>query len=183
LHVNEIEHSSISSARFSCEAVTLRVKSDLKLDVSIEATKKPGSITDLNADSRRNLPLVTRAGRLPIGTFQSRGFASSPQTSARFHREIASVCPTARCSLPLSSPCLSRVQPLAAMTDARASELASRRTEFISVSGSRPERTALHSDSRLKRLSGYVAAPELPHAPMNSPAAFRAGFPSQLFAN
>jgi hypothetical protein len=69
------------------------------------------------------------------------------------------------------------------MTDARADFLVPRNTEFISVSGSRPERTALHSDTRLKRLSGYVAAPELPHAPMNSPAAFRAGFPSQLFAN
>ena len=58
-----------------------------------------------------------------------------------------------------------------------------RRPGFISVSGFRPERSALHSDLRLKRFSGSVAAPVLPHAPMNSPAASRAGFPSQPSAS
>lgn len=43
------------------------------------------------------------------------------------------------------------------------------RTEFISVSGFRAERSALCSDLRLKRISGVVAATEHPYAPMNSP--------------
>jgi hypothetical protein len=42
-------------------------------------------------------------------------------------------------------------------------------TEFISVSGQCAARSALHSDLRLKRTSGVVAATEPLHAPMNSP--------------
>lgn len=178
--MNEIEHSSSVNALFSCEAMALRVKRSLKLGGSIEAINKLGSIIDLNADSRKIFPLASFARRLPGGTFRFRGGAAAPEFAAVSLRlsDAPYLPASSRFSLRIS-----HAQLPAAITDARASHLASRRTEFISVSGSRPERTALHSDSRLKRLSGYVAAPELPHAPMNSPAAFRAGFPSQLFAN
>ena len=182
--MNEIEHSSIVNALFSCESMALRVKRSLKLGGSIEAINKLGSIIDLNADSRKIFPLASFARRLPGGTFRFRGGAAAPEFAAVSLRlsDAPPLPASSRFSLRFSLR-ISHAQLPAAITDARASHLASRRTEFISVSGSRPERTALHSDSRLKRLSGYVAAPELPHAPMNSPAAFRAGFPSQLFAN
>jgi hypothetical protein len=71
------------------------------------------------------------------------------------------------------------VNRLCAVTPPAHRSSPARCTEFISVSGLCPERSALFSDLRLKRTSGSAAAPELPHAPMNSPAAFRAGFPSQ----
>jgi hypothetical protein len=175
LRVNEIEHSSIESALFSCEAMSLRVKRKAKLNRSIHAKDKHRSITDLNSDSRKNISFVIHTRRLPFGTIRFRGIA--PLLSSAGQRRGAV------CSRVSGFHRLTCLQPCAAMTDARADFLVPRNTEFISVSGSRPERTALHSDTRLKRLSGYVAAPELPHAPMNSPAAFRAGFPSQLFAN
>jgi hypothetical protein len=175
LRVNEIEHSSIKSAHFSCEAMSLRVKRKAKLNRSIHAKDKHRSITDLNSDSRKNLSFVICTRRLPFGTIQFRGIASLLGSAGQ--------CCAAACSRLSGFHHLTRPQPCAAMTNARADFLVPRNTEFISVSGVRPERTALHSDTRLKRLSGYVAAPELPHAPMNSPAAFRAGFPSQLFAN
>lgn len=57
----------------------------------------------------------------------------------------------------------------------------SMRTEFISVSGFRADRSALCSDLRLKRISGAVAATGHPYAPMNSPLFLHLadnGFPS-----
>jgi hypothetical protein len=197
--VREIEHSSIDHAFFSCDRIRLRVQSDLKFGCSISLINKRRSITELNSDSRPQHCIVKTNRRLASRTLRFCGVVPSPESSSSLKSKTvkraqrgswisrnAGVLP-AFAFAPDSSPARSRhnnlllrATVLHVARDARLSvESAARRTEFISVSGLCPERSALHSDLRLKRISGSVAAPELPHAPMNSPAAFRAGFPSQ----
>ena len=194
--VREIEHSSIDHAFFSCDQIRLRVKSDLKFGCSISLINKRRSITELNSDSRPQHFIVKAQRRLASRTLRFCGFLPSASCTVGSRlKSVASVkpdCPLSRnagampafllpqTSLqPLRNTCTPnpRAAPSGAVPVAHGPELRTvRGTEFISVSGLCPERSALHSDLRLKRFSGSVAAPELPHAPMNGPAAFRAGF-------
>ena len=195
--VREIEHSSIDHVFFSCDQIRYRVKSDLKFGCSISLINKRRSTTDLNSDRRTQLLIVKTQGRqvsrtlrfcgiVPAASAEHRGPSQSLSSKAPFSafpsnagaspafaiERSASASPAVRADL------LPRAAAKPRLHLARRS-VRLRGTEFISVSGYRPERSALHSDVRLKRHSGSAAAPALPHAPMNSPAALRAGFPSQ----
>ena len=201
--VRQIEHSSIDHAFFSCDQIRLRVQSDLKFGCSISLINKRRSITELNSDSRPQHFIVKTCRRLASRTLRFCGVVPSPK-SASSASKSKSVKSALRASRSTSNAGLAPAfahQPTALgarvalgcrfpdlLQPATASAVAAhacgqavptvRGTEFISVSGLCPERSALHSDQRLKRFSGSAAAPELPHAPMNGPAAFRAGFPS-----
>lgn len=196
--VREIEHSSIDHAIFSCDQIRLRVQSDLKFGCSISLINKRRSITKLNSDSRPTHFIVKPIRRLASRTLRFCGSVPSlklpasstvlpaaPATvsplSPAFPAAVASATASLRARFAPRAALLppSRVNRLCAVTPPARRCTPARRTEFISVSGLCPERSALLSDLRLKRISGSAAAPELPHAPMNSPAAFRAGFPSQ----
>jgi len=182
--VREIEHSSIDRAFFSCGQIRLRVKAHLKFGCTIGLINKRRSFTELNSDSRPSNRIVETNRRQASRTI---GFCGVlPATQAR----PASGGKSAEAELPGSpSPrqsagtvpappyaCTPRtvVCAPALLPAHRFARL--RATEFISVSGNCPERSALHSDLRLKRNSGFVAAPALPHAPMNGPDASRVGF-------
>ncbi len=197
--VREIEHSSIDHAFFSCDQIRLRVKSDLKFGCSISLINKRRSITELNSDSRPQHFIVKTKRRLASRTLRFCGVVPTLKSEADCakSRTVTGAQRLLRFSpdagfapafvfprdfrVGLRSP-LDLIPPASACADrAIARGLTApvaRGTAFISVSGLCPERSALHSDLRLKRLSGSAAAPELPHAPMNSPAAHRAGFPS-----
>jgi len=201
--VREIEHSSIDHAFFSCDQIRLRVKSNLKFGCSISLINKRRSITELNSDSRPQHFIVKQnrrqayrtlrfcglvpapnsaAGRNPDQSLKQSQFTLSRSSNAGYSPAFA--LGSALYSFPRITPdLLPQAAQCARLTNARGIQrLAARGTEFISVSGLCPERSALHSDLRLKRFSGSAAAPVLPHAPMNSPAASCAGFPSQLSA-
>jgi hypothetical protein len=201
--VREIEHSSFDHAFFSCDQIRLRVQSDLKFGCSISLINKRRSITELNSDSRPQHFIVKTNRRLASRTLRFCGVVPSSKSAS-----AATKSDSLKSALHVSSstsnagllPAFAHPQPAHSALRARrfsssgllppATAIAvpahacdpalpiARGTEFISVSGLCPERSALHSDQRLKRSSGSAAATELPHAPMNSPAAFRAGFPS-----
>jgi len=169
--VREIEHSSFDHAFFSCDQIRLRVKSDLKFGCSISLINKRRSITELNSDSRPQHFIVKSNRRQASRTIRFCGVVP-PSVSG------LETLPAAAASKSFRHPS-SKLNAGFAPAFAFAHRPARLRgTEFISVSGLCPERSALHSDLRLKRTSGSAAAPELPHAPMNSPDACRAGFPS-----
>jgi hypothetical protein len=198
--VRKIEHSSIDHAISSCDQIRLRVKSDLKFGCSISVINKRRSTTELNPDSRPQHLIVKLNRRLPSRTLRFCGVVPSdespasprikPTISAAKQAQRARFLPDAGflpafCFAPdaaassagLGAALLRPVECLARLSLARSdTAIAARRTEFISVSGLCPERSALHSDLRLKRFSGSAAAPELPHAPMNSPDAHAPGF-------
>jgi hypothetical protein len=201
--VRQIEHSSIDHAFFSCDQIRLRVKSDLKFGCSISLINKRRSITELNSDSRPQHFIVKTNRRLASRTLRFCGVAPSQEIASVAEKSETSKRAQRVSRLPRNAgfapafPHLPSIVRLACgLRRAFSNQLrsstagavptpacglasrAARGTEFISVSGLCPERSALHSDLRLKRFSGSAAAPELPHAPMNSPAAFRAGFPS-----
>lgn len=201
--VRQIEHSSFDHAFFSCDQIRLRVQSDLKFGCSISLINKRRSITELNSDSRPQHFIVKTYRRLASRTLRFCGVVPSPKSasSASKSDSFKSALRASRSTFNAGlAPAFAhrpstqgaRVAPgfrfpdllppaTASAVPARACGLAvptARSTEFISVSGLCPERSALHSDRRLKRFSGSAAATELPHAPMNGPAAFRAGFPS-----
>jgi hypothetical protein len=197
--VREIEHSSIDHAFFSCDQIRLRVKSDLKFGCSISLINKRRSITELNSDSRPQHFIVKTNRRLASRTLRFCGVVPTlkSETDRAKSKTVAGALRALRVSPAAGfapafvflrdfgagpNTTLDRFPPASAAADrANARDLtppAARGTAFISVSGLCPERSALHSDLRLKRFSGSAAAPELPHAPMNSPAAHRAGFPS-----
>lgn len=173
--VRQIEHSSRDHAFFSCDAIRLRVQSGLKFGCSISLINKRRSITELNPDSRPPHFFVKPKRRQAIRTIRFCGVVPS----LKLPLSAASTAPAVP-AVPASAPVLQL--PVAGLMRrrilARRSSrlLASRRTEFISVSGLGPERSALHSDLRLKRFSGSAAAPALPRAPMNSPDAHAPGF-------
>ena len=184
--VPEIEHSSIKRAHFSCDRNPLRVKSELKFGCSIGLINKRRSITELNPDSRPSRFIVEFSRRLASRTIRFCGLVSPAGSQPRCAAQSAVTGKQTPLNLQDSADLASAfayaraprlaAAPLAACVRQPARLCA---TEFISVSGYCPERSALHSDLRLKRSSGSAAAPELPHAPMNGPAASRAGFPSQ----
>lgn len=199
--VREIEHSSIDHVISSCDQIRLRVKSDLKFGCSISVINKRRSTTELNPDSRPPHFIVKLNRRLASRTLRFCGVAPSAKSPA--FESIESTVFTAKRSQfpsllrnagPMPAFCYA---PSAAASSAEKNSafllrqahnnarlslvrsnalIAARRTEFISVSGFCPERSALFSDLRLKRFSGSAAAPELPHAPMNSPDAHAPGF-------
>jgi hypothetical protein len=198
--VRKIEHSSIDHAISSCDQIRLRVKSDLKFGCSISVINKRRSTTELNPDSRPQHLIVKLNRRLPSRTLRFCGVVPSDESPASPRSNRPSPLPSKRsapaffptpascrrfASRPmllslrhgLAQPPSASVERLARLSLARSdTAIAARRTEFISVSGLCPERSALHSDLRLKRFSGSAAAPELPHAPMNSPDAHAPGF-------
>ncbi len=209
--VQEIEHSLIDRAFFSCDQIRLRVQSDLKFGCSISLINKRRSITELNPDSRQQHFFVKHPRRLAVRTLRFCGSAPSeirpalaaPSTRSSAHRSLLRAGPPP--SFPADA--LSARARAGVSSSARGATLLSpssprrifagrchahaafpmgrslRRPAFISVSGFRPDRSALHSDLRLKRFSGSAAATVHPHAPMNSPAASGAGFPSQPSAS
>lgn len=198
--VREIEHSSIDHAIFSCDQIRLRVKSDLKFGCSISVINKRRSTTELNPDSRPPHFIVKLNRRLASRTLRFCGVAPSAKSPV-FESIESSVFAAKRSPFPSllrnagPTPAFCYAPSAASSAATRGASLlrqarhnarlslvrsdaliAARRTEFISVSGFCPERSALFSDLRLKRFSGSAAAPELPHAPMNSPDAHAPGF-------
>jgi hypothetical protein len=198
--VRKIEHSSIDHTISSCDQIRLRVKSDLKFGCSISVINKRRSTTELNPDSRPQHLIVKLNRRLASRTLRFCGVV--PADESPVFRRIKPTVSSAKqaqhprlfsdagflpafCFAPgaavssagLGADLLRHLERLARLSLARGdTAIAARRTEFISVSGLCPERSALHSDLRLKRFSGSAAAPELPHAPMNSPDAHAPGF-------
>jgi hypothetical protein len=127
---------------------------------------------ELNSDSHSRRFIVIKKGRQTGRTIRSCGVAPAPKKAS-----------PSRCLPP------SRTAGPAPGSSLRvAGSRGASGAEFISVSGFRPDRSALHSDMRLsKRTSGSAAATEPLHAPMNSPkergSPCLAGFPSIVFIN
>jgi hypothetical protein len=164
--VREIEHTSSLQAKNSCGLICLRVKSDLKFGCSMRWSNKRRSITELNSDSHSQKPTVKNKGRQHSRTLRSCGCAPS-ENIQRF-----SATSTVRSTQYATPSFLQNAGRAPAFAFARVSpqcQRLARRAEFISVSGSRAARSALHSDLRLKRTSGVAAATPQLHAPMNSP--------------
>jgi hypothetical protein len=157
--VRKIEHSSMNRAEISCDLIGLRVKNDLTFGCSIRWSNKRRSITELNSDSHSRNFIVSTKGRHANETPRSWVVApSSKQASLQQQR----------------SPSSSNAGPVPAFVLRALPRGGALGAGFISVSGYRPDRSALHSDMRLsKRISGSVAATEPLHAPMNSPKAKR----------
>ena len=129
------------------------------------------SITALNPDSHSSRFIVKSNRRIANETARSCGVLPPLKSAPRSLQDSSSPIPNAG-----TSPAFS----LRARLPLRC---AARGAEFISVSGLRPDRSALCSDMRpSKRTSGVAAATARPHAPMNSPlrAAFRGRFGFQL---
>jgi len=164
--VRKIEHSSMNRAEFSCDPIRLRVQSDLKFGCSIRWSNKRRSITELNSDSHSRNFIVSKKGRHANETHRSWVVVPS-SNQASFHKRFPSSSNAGR------GPAFVLCAPDGGCAPGAG---------FISVSGFRPDRSALHSDMRLsKRTSGSAAATEPLHAPMNGPkvsrhAAIR-GFP------
>jgi len=116
------------------------------------------SITALNPDSHSTRSIVTDIRRIANETTRSCGVVPSlkSRVSAAVKKPSFSSYPNAGHAPAFS---LRARRPLPAQL---------RGAEFISVSGLRPERSALFSDMRpSKRTSGVAAATARPHAPMN----------------
>lgn len=166
--VRKIEHSSMNRAEISCGLLRTRVKNDLKFGCSIRWTNKQRSITELNSDSHSRYFIVSTKGRHANETTRSWVVVPSSNPAA------------VRQQLPSSS----NAGPAPAFVLRALTRGSAPGAGFISVSGFRPDRSALHSDMRpSKRTSGSAAATEPLHAPMNSPKVARLaanrGFPFQ----
>jgi hypothetical protein len=153
--VRKIEHSSMNRAEISCDPIRLRVKSDLKFGCSMRWSNKRRSITELNSDSHSKNLIVSKPGRQTNETTRSCVVVPSlKQASLPQQRSSSSSNAGPVPAFVLCAPCRDGAPGAG----------------FISVSGYRPDRSALHSDMRLsKRTSGSAAATEPLHAPMNSP--------------
>jgi hypothetical protein len=165
--VRKIEHSSMNRAEISCDLLRTRVKSHLKFGCSMRWSNKRRSITELNSDSHSKNFIVSKQGRHANET--TRSWVVAPSSNRAMVRP----------QLPSSSNAGSAPAfVLCALARGCAPGAG-----FISVSGYRPDRSALHSDMRSKRISGSAAATEPLHAPMNSPKVTRLaadrGFPFQ----
>jgi len=167
LDVDQIEHRSMNCAEKSCDPIYLRVKRDLKFGCSMRWSNKQRSITELNSDSHRHSYIVSDNRRQTYETIRSCGLAPACKSGQSFSSRSASDSINAGHAPASLLPAL---QLLPAFCSWCAStHAAAPGAEFISVSGKRPERSALFSDMRSKRTSGFVAATESLHAPMNSP--------------
>ena len=152
--VRKIEHSSMHRAENSCDLLRTRVKSDLKFGCSIRWSNKRRSITELNSDSHSKDFIVSKKGRHANETTWS-CVVVPPLKQASLHEQRSPSSSNAG-----HAPAfVLRTLPRGSVPGAG----------FISVSGYRPDRSALHSDVRCKRTSGSAAATEPLHAPMNSP--------------
>jgi hypothetical protein len=152
--VRKIEHSSMNQAEKSCDLLRTRVKSDLKFGCSIRWSNKRRSITELNSDSHSKNLIVSTKGRHANETKQSCVVAPSSKQASRQPRLPSSPNAGLAPAFVLRAPAFPGAPGAG----------------FISVSGYRPDRSALHSDMRpSKRTSGSAAATEPLHAPMNSP--------------
>ena len=152
--VRKIEHSSMNQAEISCGPIRLRVKSDLKFGCSIRWSNKRRSITELNSDSHSKNFIVSIKGRHANETTRSSVVVPASIPAWRQQR----------------SPSSSNAGHAPAFVLRAPAPGGAPGAGFISVSGYRPDRSALHSDMRLsKRTSGSAAATEPLHAPMNSP--------------
>jgi hypothetical protein len=121
--------------------------------------KQRTSITTLNSDSHSKSFIVKDTRRIAIETLGSCGIVPAPKSgsSAAVSQLRSSSFPNAGRGPAFS---LRARRPLPELL---------RSAEFISVSGLRADRSALHSDMRpSKRTSGFAAATARPHAPMNS---------------
>jgi hypothetical protein len=152
----------------SCDPSRLRVKSKLKFGCSIRRSNKRRSITELNPHSHTLRSIVSKKGRQANETIRSCG-----------------VVPSLKSASPSSSiSCRNAGSLPAFLFGAPASLRGVPRPGFISVSGYRPDRSALFSDMRLsKRISGVAAATEPLHAPMNSPKAGGCAAPGGFLSN
>lgn len=167
--VRKIEHSSMNRAEISCDPFRLRVKSVFKFGCSMRWSNKQRSITELNSDSHSKNFIVSASGRHANETTRSCGVLPSLK-SASFQQQ--------------RSPSSTNAGPAPAFVLCAPHRGDAPGAGFISVSGYRPDRSALHSDMRLsKRTSGSAAATVPLHAPMNSPKGARLaasrGFPFQ----
>ena len=149
----------MNRAEISCGPIQLRVKSDLKFGCSMRWSNKRRSITELNSDSHSKNVIVSTKGRHANETTRSWVVAPSlNQASFQQQRLSSSSNAGSAPAFVLCAPCRGGAPGAG----------------FISVSGYRPDRSALHSDMRLsKRTSGSAAATEPLHAPMNSPKVSR----------
>lgn len=165
--VRKIEHRAIGDAENSCDPFRLRVKSELVRGCSIRWSNKRRSITELNPHSRTTRSIVSKKGRQQNETLRSCGVAPSLKKASLSFASLDNAG---------SVPALSFGPPASAPGRPRAG--------FISVSGYRPDRSALRSDMRLsKRTSGVAAATEPLHAPMNSPKAGGSAAPRGFLSN
>jgi hypothetical protein len=121
--------------------------------------KQRTSITTLNSDSHSKSSIVKDTRRTADKTSWSCGVVPSLKSEA-----------SAAVKKPGSSSFLNAGHaPAFSLRARRPVPALLRGAEFISVSGLRPDRSALHSDMRpSKRTSGVAAATARPHAPMNS---------------
>jgi hypothetical protein len=123
--------------------------------------KQRTSITALNTDSHSRRSIVKGIRRIANRTERSCGVAPSAQSGA---------AAAASNSGPHHSIDAGHA-PAFSLRARRLRQAQLRGAEFISVSGLRPDRSALLSDVRpSKRTSGVAAATARPHAPMNSPS-------------
>jgi hypothetical protein len=121
--------------------------------------KQRTSITTLNPDSHSKSFIVEDTGRIAYETSRSCGVVPSRKTPAAqsFSQSKSPSFPDAGHA------------PAFSLRASRPAPVTLRGAEFISVSGLRTDRSALHSDMRpSKRTSGFAAATARPHAPMNS---------------
>jgi hypothetical protein len=121
--------------------------------------KQRTSITTLNSESHSKRSIVKVTRRAANETTESCGVvpAQKSDTAAAVKKPASSLFLNAG-PAPAFSLRARRLVPALL-----------RGAEFISVSGLRPDRSALHSDMRpSKRTSGVAAATARPHAPMNS---------------
>jgi len=123
--------------------------------------KQRTSITALNSDGHSRRFIVKDTRRTAIETAGSCGVVPAPKPGLSLAAKRSSLS---------SFPNAGRVLAFS-LRARRLFPAPLRRAEFISVSGLRPDRSALCSDMRpSKRTSGVAAATVHPHAPMNSPS-------------
>jgi hypothetical protein len=159
--VREIAHTSSLHSEKSCGSIRLRVQSIVGFGCSMRWSNKQRSITELNSDSQSKKSTVKLKGRQHTKAIRS----CVPAPSKKFGR--SSAAPNLLQALSFLRAAGS--SPAVAMARLSRSSRLARCPQFISVSGPRAARSALHSDLRLKRTSGFAAATPQLHAPMNSP--------------
>lgn len=163
----------------SCSSIFLRVQSGHRVRRSMRWSNKQPSTSELNSDSFSSSLLVNDKRRITYETTRSCGVAPTlKKVASRFRSTLqtqqdftnnAGLCAGVFCFRhPEHSSARHLDAPQHRLIRARLPR-PPMRTEFISVSGFRTDRSALRSDLRLKRISGPVAATGHPYAPMNSP--------------
>ena len=164
--VGQITHNSFHAHETSCDASSLRVKSEpfigsvIDVDVVgfIECIGRR-SHTELTTDSHSRPVNAEDHAPKQIETPVSWGIVPVAKSTLSCAKPFVLAAP-----LPNAGPV-----PAFFLRALSVSRPRARRAEFISVSGQCAARSALSSDMRTKRISGGVAATEHLRAPMNSP--------------